>query len=101
MAQKVELPKFTDEPYECLLKMDKALEVPLGIEYVVVVEVGGEKYEACIPAWDFVSHDPPLVSSTFVGTLGERMIIVFPPSSMGTSIWHIPEESLAAIRVEE
>ena len=101
MPQNSDILKFIDEPQEYLLKMDKAHQMPLGLEYVVTVEVGGEKFEACIPAVTIVNQNPLVVSGKFVGTKGGHQVIVFPPSSLGTSIWHIPEETLAAIRSAE
>ena len=98
MAQNTETLKFVEDPEEYHLKMDKALMMPLGLEYVVTVESEGEKYEACIPAATIVAEDPPVVSGTFVGTLGDRQVIVFPPSSLGTSIWHISARMLETIR---
>ena len=44
---------------------------------------------------------PPVISGKLVGTKGGNQVIVFPPSSLGTSIWHIPAATLDAIRSEE
>lgn len=101
MTQSSRIPEFVEEPQEYLLKMDQALPMPLGLEYVVSVEVEGMKFEACIPAAMVVNKNPPVVSGMFVGTRGESKVIVFPPSSLGTSIWHIPENMLQAIRSAE
>ncbi len=101
LAQNSETLKFLAEPQEYLLKMDQVLKMPFGLEYVVAVEVGGEKFEACIPAVTVVCQDPPVVSGCFVGTQGENRVIVFAPSSFGTSIWRITEDALAALRYEE
>lgn len=103
MGQSVNI-VFVSEPKEYALKIDKALEMPLGLEYVVTVASGGTEYEACIPASNFV---PPLadghpkgVYGKFVGFRGDERVVVFPPSSLGTSIWYIPEEIMDTIATE-
>lgn len=101
MSSNVEAPHFVEEPREYLLKMDKALKMPLGLEYVVVVEVGGEKFEACVPASTIYNDDPPVVSSSMVGTQGKYQLVVFSPSSLGTAIWHLTEEMLESMRYTE
>jgi len=49
MGQNVKF-EFVSEPKEYVLRIDKALEMPLGLEYVVTVASGGSEFEACIPA---------------------------------------------------
>jgi hypothetical protein len=81
--------------------MDEALSMPLGLESVVTVSVGEEKFEACVPAMAVVGQDPLAVYGQFVGTRGDNLVIVFPPSSFGTSIWYVPKDVLEAIRLGE
>lgn len=101
MTQSSEALNFISEPEEYLLRMDEALNMPLGLECVITVRVGGEKFEACVPAMAIVDQDPPAVYGQFVGTKGNNRVIVFPPSSLGTSIWYVPEDALEAMRVAE
>ena len=95
---------FISDPKEYELRIDKALEMPLGLEYVVTVASGGTEYEACIPASNFVTPfadgDPKGVYGKFVGFRGDERVVVFPPSSLGTSIWYLPEEIMDAIATE-
>ena len=103
MGQSAEL-KFVSEPKEYVLRIDKALEMPLGLEYVVTVASGGAEFEACIPASNIVAPtadgDSESVYGKFVGFRGDEMVVVFPPSSLGTSIWYIPQEVMNAIATE-
>ncbi len=101
MAQNRETTGKYAEPREYLLKMDQAIPMPLGLEYVVTVDVCGEKFEACVPAKIIVSEDPAVVSGWYTGTQRGHYVIVFPPSSLGTSIWRLSESALAAITTEE
>lgn len=93
--------KYADERQEYLLRMDQALPMPLGLECVITVKVGEQEFEACVPAMAVVAHDPPAVYGQFIGTKGTNQVIVFPPSSLGTSIWYVPEDVLEAIRLVE
>lgn len=103
MGQSISL-KFVCEPKEFIIRIDKALEMPLGLEYVVTVASGGTEYEACIPASNFATPlangDPKGVYGKFVGFRGDERVVVFPPSSLGTSIWYLPEETMDAIATE-
>ena len=103
MRQNVKI-EFVSEPKEYALKVDKALEMPLGLEYVVTVTSGEAEFEACVPASNFVisplKGDPESVFGKLVGFRGDERVIVFPPSSLGTSIWYIPEEIMEAIATE-
>lgn len=101
MTQSSEALNFIGEPQEYLLRMDEALDMPLGLECVITVRAGGEKFEACVPAMAIVGQDPPAVYGQFVGTRGKNRVIVFPPSSLGTSIWYVPEDALEEMRVAE
>ena len=71
MAQSFEALKFTDDPQEYLLRMDEALSMPLGLEFVVTVRVGEEKFEACVPAMAIIDQNPLAVYGQFVGTKGD------------------------------
>ena len=103
MVQNVNL-KFVSEPKEYALRIDRALEMPLGLEYVVTVVSGGTEFEACIPASHFLAQaaagDPKSVYGKFVGFRGDERVVVFPPSSLGTSIWYITEEVMNDIATE-
>lgn len=101
MAQQRETTGNVAEPREYLLRIDRAIPMPLGLEYVVTVDVDGEKFEACVPAKIIVSEDPAVVSGWYTGTQGGHYVIVFPPSSLGTSIWRLSENVLAALTAEE
>ena len=103
MGQRANL-EFVSEPKEYALRIDKALEMPLGLEYVVTVVSGGSEFEACIPASNIVT--PTVDGGTgsvygkFVGFRGDERVVVFPPSSLGTSIWYIPQEIMDLIATE-
>ena len=96
--------QFVSEPKEYLLRIDRALEMPLGFEYVVTVASGGSEFEACIPASNIVTPTvdgyPESVYGKFVGYRGDERVIVFPPSSLGTSIWYIPQDIMNSIAIE-
>ena len=96
--------EFVSEPKEYVLKIDKALEMPLGFEYVVTVASGGSEFEACVPASNIVAlggeGEPGSVYGKFVGLRGDERVVVFPPSSLGTSIWYIPQEIMDVIATE-
>lgn len=103
MGQSVRI-VFVSEPKEYALKIDKALEMPFGLEYVVTVSSGESNFEACIPANNIVAGTvdgaPESVYGKFVGFRGDERVVVFPPSSLGTSIWYIPEQIMDAIATE-
>ena len=103
MGQSVKF-EFVSEPKEYLLRIDKALKMPLGLEYVVTVASGGAEFEACIPASNIVAltddGEPESVYGKFVGFRGDERVVVFPPSSLGTSIWYIPREIMDVIATE-
>ena len=101
MPQSSKALNFIDEPQEYLLRMDEALSMPLGLECVITVSVGNEKFEACVPTMAIVDQNPPTVYGQFVGTKGDNQVIVFPPSSLGTSIWYVPMNVLKAMRLVE
>ena len=96
--------KFVSDPKEYIMRIDRALEMPLGLEYVVTVASGDMEFEACIPASNFVTPladgGPRSVYGKFVGFRGDKRVVVFPPSSLGTSIWYIPEEVMNDIAEE-
>ncbi len=77
--------------------MDKAIPMPMELEYVVTVNVLGEELEACVPAKCIASNNPTVVYGWNVGTQEGNCVIVFPPTSMGTSKWRLTEKALAAI----
>ena len=97
MTTHQDTPEKEAGPREYRLRMDQAIPMPLGLEFVVTVDVEGEKFEACVPAKIIYSQDPPTVYGWYTGTQEGVCIIVFPPTSLGTSIWRIPEASLTAI----
>ena len=101
MTQHQAVPEKITEPREYLLKMDSAISMPLGLESVVTVEVAGEKFEACVPAKIIISQDPVVVSAWYAGNEGDRCVIVFPPTSLGTYVWKLPQDALAAIETQE
>ena len=78
--------------------------MPLGLEYVVTVVAGESEFEACIPASNMaepaVDGEPRSVYGKFVGYRGAEKVVVFPPTSLGTSIWYIPPEILDVIAEE-
>lgn len=92
---------FVDVPEELLLRMDHSFPMPLGLESVVVVDVEGVKFEACVPARAVLDQDPIAVYGQYVGMKGDDMVVVFPPSSMGTSVWYLSREVLDTIKLEE
>ena len=96
--------EFVSEPKEYVLRIDKALEMPLGLEYVVTVVSGESEFEACIPASNIITRtvdgDTKGVYGKFVGYRGDENVVVFPPSSLGTSIWYIPQEIMDVIATE-
>ena len=96
--------EFVSEPKEYALKIDQALEMPLGLEYVVTVAAGESEFEACIPAGNIaepvVDGGPVSVYGKFVGYRGADKVVVFPATSLGTSIWYIPPEILEIIAEE-
>ena len=75
--------------------------MPLGLEFVVTVDVQGGKFEACVPAKIIVREDPAVVSGWYTGTQEGYYVIVFPPTSLGTSIWRLSENALTAITAED
>ena len=95
---------FVSEPKEYALKIDRALQMPFGLEYVVTVSSGDSEFEACVPASNIVAvtegGNPETVYGKFVGFRGEERVVVFPPSSLGTSIWYLPGEIMEAIATE-
>ena len=99
--QSSETLKFADEPQEYLLRMDKAFSMPLGLEFVISVKIGPSMFEACVPAMAVVDQDPPAVYGQYLGTKGDNRVIVFPPSSFGTSIWYVSKDALEAMRLIE
>ena len=101
MTQHHAVPDKATEPREYLLKMDSAILMPLGLESVVTVEIKGEKFEACVPAKIIISQDPAVVSAWYAGNEGDRCVIVFPPTSLGTYVWKLPQDALAAIETQE
>ena len=96
--------EFVSEPKEYALKIDQALEMPLGLEYVVTVAAGEAEFEACIPAGNLaepaVDGGQGSVYGKFVGNRGTEKVVVFPPTSLGTSIWYIPQEIMDVIAEE-
>ena len=97
------LPEFLpkSEVKEYLLKMDWAEPMVLGIEAIIAVTVDGETFEACVPSWALIDPELKTVPCSFVGTIGDRQLLVFPPSSLDTAIWKMRPESVAKIRVDE
>ena len=92
------LPK--SEVKEYLLKMDWAEPMPLGAEVGIMVTVDGEKFQGCVPSWALIDPELKTVPCSFVGTIGDRQLLVF-PTSRDTAIWRMRPESVAKIRVDE
>lgn len=96
--------EFVSERKEYALKIDQALEMPLGLEYVVTLTAGDTEFEACVPAGNIV--EPAVdggqgsVYGEFVGHRGAEKVVVFPATSLGTSIWYIPPEMMDVIAEE-
>ena len=101
MVEKTQLANFLSESEEYLLRMDLAEPMPLDIEFAIAVTVDGEYFDACVPSWAVIDRESRIVPCSFVGTLGERQLLVFPPSSLGTAIWKMLPESVEKIRVAE
>ncbi len=69
---------------------------PLGIEADLLVEVAGASFMATVPRWA-LNEDFTGVVAGQVGRIGNKIVITFPPTSLGTSIWRIPEDDIPKI----
>ncbi len=101
MAERIQIPAFLDESSEYLVKVDLVEPMPLGIEFAIAVNVDGEYFDGCVPSWAVVDRDSRHIPCSFVGTVGERQILVFPTASLGTAIWKMLPKSLEKILVAE
>lgn len=80
------------------------LRPPQDYDTIIKINIGGESFEAMVPTsamYPVPSHGAghKFVPAEQVGRLGDKLIIVLPPSNDGTPIWHVREEDLAAVLV--
>ena len=87
---------------ECLLKMDEAVPVPLGVESYIVVRVGNRQFEGIVPseAVRFEAEQPVIPGMRlYLGDGG--FVISLPASSMGTATWHMTEEEMHVVEFRD
>ena len=83
-------------PITIKLDPDKVKMWPLNIEADLLVEIGEASFMATAPLWA-LSEDFTTVKAACVGRVGAKIIVTFPATNLGTSIWHIPEDELPGI----
>lgn len=69
---------------------------PLGTDADLLVETGENSFLASVPM-HALNADHTSVAAARVGRVGKKIIVAFPPSNLGTSILHIPEDKFPGI----
>ena len=78
------------------LKPEQVRVTPLGNDAVILVDIGGETFQALVPTLS-LGEDQSFVPAEQVGRIGDKLIMVLPPSNDGTPIWHVREEDLTEV----
>lgn len=71
---------------------------PLKTDADLLVETGEDSFLASVPM-HALNADHTSVAAARVGRMGKKIIVAFPPSNLGTSILHIPEDKFPGILV--
>ncbi len=67
---------------------------------VITVKIGGEQFQAMVPTHSLYEEDGVrFVPAEQIGRIGDKLILVLPPSNDGTPCWHVREEDLAKVLV--
>ena len=66
---------------------------PFGIEADLSLDIGASCFQATVPL-HALNHDFSTVKAARTGRIGDKVIVSFPPSNLGTSIWHVAEKDL-------
>lgn len=87
------------------LKPEQIRITMLGHDAVIRVDIGENEFEAMVPTSTL--HPAPsrgegykFVPAEQIGRVGDKLIIVLPPSNDGTPIWHVREEDLEKVLIE-
>lgn len=94
-----EKPVFLTDHEEYQLRMDRVDTFPPGNECYVSVVVEGLQFEGIVPLGAILNDSARIVSGMRVGSVGQKIIITFSPSSLGTSTWTMLPEHAEKIRV--
>ena len=80
------------------LRPEQVKPTVLGHDTVIKVEIGGSVFQALVPTKS-LGKDQRFVPAEQVGRIGDKLIIVLPPSNDGTPIWHVREDDLDEVLV--
>ena len=97
--RKILKPDFETEGEEVRLRVDRADQVPPGNEYYVSVVIENRHFEGFVPTSTIIKDSGgTLIAGTFVGTIGDHIMISLPPSSMGTATWTMSPDDVQKIK---
>jgi len=91
-------PTFITGTKEYRIKVDKVDQFPPGDECYVSVIIMGNQFEAFVPS-STVDDKVPFIMGKMVGKTEKNVLISLAPSSMGTTIWEIPQDAMDNIVV--
>lgn len=80
------------------LKPDEIRVTSLGHDAVITPVIGGTRFEAMVPTMS-LGEGRRFVPAEQIGRIGNKLILVLPPSNDGTPIWHVREEDLSEVLV--
>lgn len=69
-------------------------------DVVISVRIGGERLQAMVPAKSLHEQSGiTFVPAEQIGRVGDKLVLVLPPSNEGTPYWHVREADLNKITV--
>ena len=86
----------TPTPIKIGLKPEQVRVSPLGNDAVIILFIGGMRFEALVPPAT-LGEDHRFVPAAKVGRNGENEIIFLPTSNEGRPVWEIRKEDLEEI----
>jgi len=95
-------PEWYDQPKPVSIHVpaDRIKMSPLGNEVSITLEIDGEKCNVIVPAIALDKHHLT-IPAIQVGEIENKVILSFPPTSLGTSTCSIPKSQIHSLLAQE